>query len=222
MAFEHPFLDGAHHAVVEATGALARWHHWTAQHSLRVMKYAVGLGRAIELDEDLIDEVGVASLLHDIGKTSIPVDILNKPESLSPDEWSLVRAHPQVGAEIAVKLGYSNGIAEMILGHHEHWNGRGYPFGFSGSGIPVGARIITVADVFDALTTPRSYRGPVPARHALDLMSIESGTILDPEIFIAFRALVLKQLESQFLFGVPITPDSGNSGHPAGILGVAV
>ena len=216
MAFEHPYLDGAHHAVVEATGALARWHHWTAQHSLRVMKYAVGLGRAMQLDDDLIDEVGVASLLHDIGKTSIPVDILNKPAALSPDEWSLVRAHPQLGAEIASKLGYSNGIAEMILGHHEHWNGSGYPFGFAGSLIPVGARLITVADVFDALTTPRSYRGPVPPRHALDLMSIESGTILDPEIFVTFRHLVLKQLESQFLFGVPVAPE------PASVLGIAV
>jgi putative nucleotidyltransferase with HDIG domain len=222
VAFEHPYLDGAHHAVVEATGALAKWHHWTAQHSLRVMKYAVGLGRALELDDNLIDEVGVASLLHDIGKTSIPVDVLNKPDTLSPGEWSLVRAHPQVGAEIACKLGYSNGIAEMILGHHEHWNGRGYPFGFAGSTIPLGARLITVADVFDALTTPRSYRGPVPPLHALDLMSIESGTILDPEIFVEFHALVLRQLESGFLFGVPIAPGAGAAGFPADLLGIAV
>src|SRR5688500_7101006 len=104
----------------------------------------------------------------------------------------------------------------MILGHHEHWNGRGYPFGFAGFAIPVGSRVITVADVFDALTTPRSYRGPVPTQHALDLMSIESGTILDPEIFAAFRALVLKQLESQFLFGVPIAQETPD------LLGIAV
>ena len=204
MPYDHPDLAGAPSAAVEATGELAKWHQWTAQHSLRVMKYAVGLGRALDLSDHVVDEIGVASLLHDIGKTSIPVNILNKPGALSPGEWSLVRAHPQLGAEVATKLGYSNGIAEMILGHHEHWNGSGYPFAFSGEDIPIGARIITVADVFDALTTPRSYRGPVPTLNALDMMSIESGTVLDTQLFDAFRELVMRQLESRILFGVQL------------------
>ena len=208
MSFQHPYLDGAHTAAVEATGELAKWHHWTAQHSLRVMKYAVGLGRALELDDQMLDDVGVASLLHDIGKTSIPVAVLNKPGKLSPGEWSLVQAHPQLGAEVAATLGYSNSIVEMILGHHEHWTGTGYPFGFAGSQIPLGARLITVADVFDALTTPRSYRGPLPTEQALDLMSIESGAILDAEIFDAFQAVVRRQLESGFLFGVMVEQET--------------
>lgn len=204
MPFTHPFLIGAPTAAVKATGQLARWHQWTAQHSLRVMQYAVGLGRRLEMDDQAIDEIGVASLLHDVGKTSIPVNVLDKPAALSPGEWSLVRAHPQLGAEIADKLGYSTAISEMILGHHEHWNGSGYPFGAAGTDIPIGARVISVADVFDALTTPRSYRGPMPAENALDLMSIECGTILDATIFQTFRELVLARLESRVLFGVQL------------------
>lgn len=202
MPFQHPFLVGAPTAAMKATGKLARWHQWTAQHSLRVMQYAVGLGRTLQLDNHALDEIGVASLLHDVGKTSVPVQILDKPAALSPGEWTLVRAHPQLGAEIAERLGYSTAISEMILGHHEHWNGSGYPFGAVGTDIPLGARIISVADVFDALTTPRSYRGPMPAENALDLMSIESGTILDTTLFKAFRELVTAQLESRVLFGV--------------------
>lgn len=202
MPFQHPFLVGTPTAAMKATGKLARWHQWTAQHSLRVVQYAVGLGRRLGLDNQTLDEIGVASLLHDVGKTSIPVQILDKPAALSPGEWSLVRAHPQLGAEIADKLGYSTTICEMILGHHEHWNGSGYPFGSVGAATPLGARIISVADVFDALTTPRSYRGAMPAENALDLMSIESGTILDESLFDAFRELVMAQLESRILFGV--------------------
>ena len=199
---QHPFLDGAHFAAVEAAGDLAKWHQWTAEHSLRVMKYAVGLGRALELPEDVLDAIGVASLLHDIGKTAIPVSVLNKPDALSAGEWGLIRAHPQLGAEIAGRLGYTAQIQEMILGHHEHWNGSGYPFAFSGGTIPYGARIICIADVFDALTTPRSYRGAIPPMHALDLMELESGSILDPTLFQAFRDVVMGQLETGYLFGV--------------------
>lgn len=200
MVFQHAFMDGGHESAVEATGALAKWHQWTAEHSLRVMRYAVGLGKAIGLSEDVLDEIGVASLLHDVGKTGIPVTVLDKPAALDADEWVLVRSHPQLGAEIALRLGYSPRIADMILGHHEHWNGSGYPFGFAGETIPLGARVICIADIFDALTTPRSYRGAVPAEHALDMMSIES-TFMDPRLFGAFRNLVLDQLQSRVLSG---------------------
>ena len=203
MPIQHPFLDGAHLVAVEATGDLAKWHQWTAEHSLRVMKYAVGLGRALEAEDHVLDAIGVASLLHDIGKTAIPVSVLNKPGSLTAGEWGLIRAHPQLGAEIAGRLGYGDVIQEMILAHHEHWNGSGYPFGFAGDAIPYGARLICIADVFDALTTPRSYRGAIPPEHALDIMSLESGTIMDPMLFQAFSELVQSQLQSGLLFGVP-------------------
>ena len=199
---QHPFLDGAHFAAIEAAGDLAKWHQWTAEHSLRVMKYAVGLGRALDADEEILDAIGVASLLHDIGKTAIPVSVLNKPASLTAGEWGLIRAHPQLGAEIAARLGYGPQIQEMILGHHEHWNGTGYPFGFTAENIPHGARMICIADIFDALTTPRSYRGALPPEHALDIMEIESGMIMDPTLFAVFKALVLDQLETGYLFGV--------------------
>ena len=204
MQFHSPFLNQADPAAVQATGALARWHQWTAEHSLRVMKYAVGLARSLDLAEETIDAIGVASLLHDIGKTAVPVSVLNKPAALSADEWSLVRTHPQIGAEIAGRLGYGSAVAEMILGHHEHFDGKGYPFGFAGESIPIGARIICISDVFDALTTPRSYRRAVPTENALDMMSLESGSILDPRLYEAFKDLVMRQLESRYLFGVPV------------------
>lgn len=209
MPFQHPYLDGAHNAAVEATGRLAEWHRWTAEHSLRVMRYANALGRALDLGDDELDRIGIASMLHDIGKTAIPVDVLNKPEALSPGEWSLVRAHPQLGAEIADRLGYGSAVSDMISNHHEHWNGSGYPFGVSGDAIPLGARIICVADVFDALTTPRSYRGAVPLEQALDIMSIESGNILDPFLFETFRLRIGLQLYVDWSYPGAAEPTRG-------------
>jgi putative nucleotidyltransferase with HDIG domain len=173
--------------AIEVTSKLAQWHQWTAEHSLRVMRHAVGLAAAAGIDAELVDEIGLASLLHDIGKLSIPLEVLNKPATLSPGEWSLVRAHPQLGAEVAERLGCSPRVVAMIGAHHEHFDGSGYPFNLDGSAIPIGARIICIADIFDALTTPRSYRGALPNAQAIDLMRVQS-MYFDPDLFDVFRA----------------------------------
>ncbi|HSL70602.1 MAG TPA: HD-GYP domain-containing protein, partial [Longimicrobiales bacterium] len=173
-----------------ATQRLPDRHCHTVEHSFRVMGYAVQLAERLELDATLVSEIRVASLLHDIGKQAIPARILNKPDALTPDEWRLIRLHPRIGSGMATSLGYNESVRAMVLHHHEHWDGSGYPTGLQAVDIPVGARVIAMADVFDALTSPRSYRSALDARTALGVMRAEAGTILDPFMFLTFRALV--------------------------------
>lgn len=135
----------------------------------------------------------VAAPLHDIGKIHIPDAVLNKPGRLSDEEFAIMKAHTTAGEELLKhareelgESGYLNTAIEMAAYHHEWWNGRGYPYGISGEEIPLCARIMAVADVFDALASKRCYKGAMPLEKAYAIIREESGTHFDPAVAEAF------------------------------------
>jgi putative nucleotidyltransferase with HDIG domain len=154
------------------------------------MGYACWLARTLRLSTQQIAEIRVASLLHDIGKTALPQALLEKTTSLTQNDWRQIRKHPELGCALARALGYDERIRTLIRHHHEHWDGTGYPYGLQETDTPVGARIIAIADVFDALTSPRSYRVALDAGAALAVMRAETGTVLDPHLFAVFEEIM--------------------------------
>jgi HD-GYP domain-containing protein (c-di-GMP phosphodiesterase class II) len=124
----------------------------------------------------------VAGLLHDIGKIGIPDNVLNKPGQLTGEEWSLVRAHPALGASILAKAPMLSDIIPIVAAHHERFDGRGYPGNAAGENIPLAARILAVADAYDAMTSNRPYRHAMSRQAALDELRSNAGTQFDPNI----------------------------------------
>ena len=136
---------------------------YTAGHSRRVQQLALAIGRELSLSQAELDLLGHAALFHDIGKLAIPDSVLLKPSSLSGDEWALMQRHAEEGARIIDRLGFLNDAVPAIRHHHERWDGAGYPDGLAGEEIPLGARIIHVADALDSMLTNRIYRVARPA-----------------------------------------------------------
>src|SRR5262245_51616922 len=134
--------------------------------------------------------VKMAALLHDIGKLAVPEHILSKPGPLTPEEFQKIRIHPQVGAEIAASVPFPYTVAPLILCHHERWDGKGYPQGLAGEAIPIGARILAVADYFDAVTCDRPYHRAIKYEAAVGLLKHEAGRALDPNLVPRFLALL--------------------------------
>jgi len=154
---------------------------YTRGHSERVTTYAVSLGQILGLNEETIDTLRLASLLHDIGKISVPESVLNKPGQLTDDEWLIIRRHPEVGANIVknIKGQDIDIIAAVVRHHHERFDGKGYPDGLAGEDIPLLARILAVADSYDAMTSRRSYRGELTDKKVLHEIEEGSGTQFD-------------------------------------------
>src|SRR5205085_747625 len=153
----------------------------TAQmHIRRVQVYAAGLARAIGLSAPEVQGIKTAALLHDIGKLAVPEHILSKPGPLTQEEFQKIRIHPQVGAEIIGAVPFPYPVAPIILSHHERWDGNGYPHGLKGEAIPLGARILTIVDYYDAVTTERPYHKALNHDEAVRLITRESGLALDP------------------------------------------
>jgi diguanylate cyclase (GGDEF)-like protein len=173
--------------------------HYTYGHSKKVSDYAVALGEAMNLPQDRIDTIRAAGLLHDIGKVGIPDSTLNKKGTLNDEEWELIKTHPQLGVEILRHVIDLVNCLPVILHHHERYDGTGYPSGLKGTNIPLEARILAVADAFDAITSPRPYREQLSSQHALDELKRCSGAQFDPKIIEIFFKLVapasLKRLE---------------------------
>jgi putative nucleotidyltransferase with HDIG domain len=165
----------------------------TGGHCIRVAHNARAVAAAMGLDEQEQRIVYWAGLLHDLGKTAIPERILLKPERLTEDEWTEMRRHSIVGADLlgAVSPVFSP-IAEGVRSHHERWDGRGYPDGLSGEEIPLVGRIVTVVDVFEALTCVRPYREPATAHEALGQLRTGAGNQFDPALVPIFEALYRK------------------------------
>jgi diguanylate cyclase (GGDEF)-like protein len=183
-------MSDLHLATIEALAlAIDAKDDIDQRQSQRMQAYAGGLARALGMSETEIQGVKTASLLHDIGKLAVPEHILSKPGPLTPEEFQKLRIHPQVGAEIIGGVPFPYPVAPMILYHHERWDGNGYPAGLSGEEIPLGARILSVVDCFDALITERPHQRAVSADAALDLLRQESGTALDPHVVETFAAL---------------------------------
>ena len=162
---------------------------YTNGHSYRVAQYTVMLGKKLGLDEDTLDKYYNIGLLHDIGKISIPDAILTKPGKLTPEEFDIIKSHAQRGYEILKDVKIQDDIADGAHYHHERFDGKGYPAGLSGKDIPQVARIIAVADAFDAMSSTRSYRKKLPLDFIVQEIERCSGTQFDPEVAEAFLEL---------------------------------
>jgi len=154
----------------------------TRAHSERVAHLARRLAAARGLDADEVAAIGEAGRLHDIGKIGVPERVLRKPGPLTAEEWHAMRRHPLIGAHIVAPFEFFARSAAFIRHHHERWDGGGYPDGLVGGAIPLGARIVALADVFDALTSPRPYRAAIPHDAAVTELRKEAGRALDPEL----------------------------------------
>jgi putative nucleotidyltransferase with HDIG domain len=161
----------------------------THGHSERVAELSGRLARSLGTDPSHIRVIARAGLLHDIGKIGIPDAILRKPGSLSDEEWAIMRDHPAVGARIIAAIHSFSEEATVIRHHHERLDGSGYPEGLSGDEIPRGARIVAVADVYDALTSPRPYRRALSSQEALLQIEALSGRVLDGDLVACFLSL---------------------------------
>jgi len=161
--------------------------HETARHSGRVRDYTLLLAERMGLGSAGVhDQLRTGAYFHDVGKIGLPDSILLKGEGLSEDEWKAVRLHPQSGAALVGKMSFLDEAREMVLSHHEKFDGTGYPAGLAGERIPVGARIFAVADVLDALTTVRPYRSASSFREAAEQIAAGRGTHFDPAVVDAF------------------------------------
>jgi diguanylate cyclase (GGDEF)-like protein/putative nucleotidyltransferase with HDIG domain len=169
---------------------------YTAGHSRRVQQLALAIGRELGLSQVELDLLGHAALFHDIGKLAIPDAILLKPASLTQDEWALMQRHAEEGARIIDRLGFLNDAVPAIRHHHERFDGTGYPDRLTGEDIPLGARIIHVADALDSMLTTRIYRAARPAAEALQELRASAGSQFCPRCVGALeRILPLEALE---------------------------
>ena len=144
-------------------------------HCARLAHYATALGRALGLDAETLEALRRGGVLHDVGKIGVPDAILFKAGGLTSDEWQVMREHPVIGERICRPLRSMQGVLPIIRHHHERWNGSGYPDGLAGPAIPLPARILQVADVFDALTATRPYRGPLTPEEAVRVLRQEAA-----------------------------------------------
>ena len=171
----------------------------TGDHTLRVARYSRMIAEELGLPPEECRSIYLAAPLHDIGKVAVPDQVLLKPGRLTEDETAIVRTHAAVGERI---LGDSTSdlmrlAAEIAGHHHERWDGRGYPMRISGDAIPLSARIVAVADVFDAMTTVRPYKAAMPVDEALDCLEAERGGHFDPRCLDAFMAAYARARSSE-------------------------
>jgi diguanylate cyclase (GGDEF)-like protein len=176
-----------HLATIEALARAIDAKDQPAQrHIRRVQMYAAGLARMAGLSASEIQGVKTAALLHDIGKLAVPEHILSKPGPLTQEEFQKIRIHPQIGAEIIAAVPFPYPVAPLILSHHERWDGKGYPNGLAGEEIPIGARILTIVDYYDAVTTERPYHRALSQENAITMLRHEAGRALDPALVETF------------------------------------
>lgn len=181
--------DAYHDAVTMLSIACEGKDEDTGFHVQRVQHYTEALAAKMGLDEKEARHMGVMSILHDVGKLNIPDAILKKPAGLDDAEWQVMRTHAEQGVRILGNNSFYAVAREIAGGHHENWDGSGYPGGLAGEAIPLPARIVKVADVFDALTSRRPYKEPWPVERALALLDEEAGRQFDPTVVAAFREL---------------------------------
>ena len=162
---------------------------YTAGHSERVAETAATMARELGWGAGEVDNLRLAALLHDMGKVGVRECVLDKPGRLTEDEFDQVRQHPSIGAHIVRAIPGCEDIIPVVLHHHERYRGRGYPSDLEGNDIPVAARIVTIADVYDALTTDRSYRPAYPPDEAIAIMKQDAARMFDPKLFEVFLRL---------------------------------
>jgi putative two-component system response regulator len=174
----------------------------TSSHLYRVQHYTEALAIAMGVDNETAAHMGLMSMLHDIGKLAIPDAILKKPDKLTEEEWEVMREHPLNGVRILGNNPFYETAREISAGHHENYDGSGYPHGLRGDDIPLSARIVKLADVFDALTTKRPYKAPWPMETAITHIESHAGIMFDPTIVEKLKGLFidgsLMRIKSEF------------------------
>jgi hypothetical protein len=167
----------------------------TEGHCERVARITVHLARAMEIPDDMLVHIERGALLHDVGKIGVPDGILKKPKALNEGEWEAMRKHPLLAGLMVSKIGFLEPALPILLYHHERFDGRGYPFGLVGDNIPLEARIFSVIDAYDAMTSDRPYRAAMPYEAAMAEIRANSGRQFDPVVVDAFEALLNRRPE---------------------------
>ena len=170
----------------------------TGVHSTRLAEWAIHVGSELGLDEHALVDVETAALLHDIGKIGIPDAILHKPAKLTPEEYELMKRHPEYGWAVLRQIPTFEQASLLTLHHHEGYDGRGYPGGLRGDEIPIGSRIVSVIDAFDAMVSSRPYRQGLPFEEAARRLTAASGTQFDPAVVKIFLPLALVEMSAVF------------------------
>lgn len=181
-------LEDAYRMTLKAlTAALETRDSETHGHSERVVSFSLRLGREMRLSREQMRALEFGALLHDIGKIGVPDAILRKPAALTREEWSKMRLHPLLGQQILQGIEFLEGAARVVAQHHEKWDGTGYPLGLKGSEIDLNARIFSVADAFDVMTSDRVYRAGRTYEVAAAELEQFAGSQFDPQVVAAFR-----------------------------------
>jgi len=185
-------VDGYKGTIKSLATAIDAKDPYTCGHSQRVTAYALLGGNIVSLPRKQLDDLEHAGILHDIGKIGIPDIILRKAASLTDEEWRIIHQHSRIGANILRDVPFLLEARNLVLHHHERYDGKGYPDGLNGNDIPMGARLLAVADTFDTMTTDRAYRGALPVEQALNELERCSGTQFCPLAVEAFVSGFLK------------------------------
>jgi putative nucleotidyltransferase with HDIG domain len=177
--------------------ALQARHVEVFEHSKRVVRVSVRLARQLRLDPVEIGSLALGALLHDIGKIHVPDAILHKPGKLNPDQTLRMRNHPRYGQQILSGLQFLEGASRVVVQHHEKWDGSGYPWGMAGREIDRNARIVAVADAFDAMTSDRIYHAGLTCEAAAAEIRLGAGNHFDPRVVEAFCSIPLHEWNEQ-------------------------
>ncbi|HKV58537.1 MAG TPA: HD domain-containing phosphohydrolase, partial [Ktedonobacteraceae bacterium] len=179
------------------TAAAAARDGETCIHAHRLVELAVATARKLRQNDQGLHMLRLGAILHDIGKIGIPDAILHKPGPLTDEEWKIMRSHPDIGRHILEEIGgVFNQLAEVVVAHHERWDGGGYPMKLAGEAIPLHARILTVVDSFDAMTSRRVYREPMSVEAARAELQRCSGSQFDPRVVAAFLSVLDDQQQA--------------------------
>ena len=189
-------LEATYGTTLEALGsALDTRDIGTESHSRRVHGYALATAKEYGVPQELVRDLAHGVLLHDIGKIGIPDAILLKPGPLTPEEWKVMRTHPEIGKRLIERIPFLRGAIPIVYSHHEKWDGSGYPRGLGGADIPLGARIFAVVDAFDAMTFDRPYSKAIAFEAAQAEIKRCAGTHFDPEVVEAFLRVPAQLLD---------------------------
>ena len=175
--------------------ALRAHDPYTYRHSLRTVRLSLLLGRTCGVSGAALRILGFGAVVHDLGKVLIPGEVLHKSGRLSGDEWDMIRRHPQDGARLLLSADAPAGVIRIVAEHHEWWDGRGYPAGISGGEIDFNARVVAVADAFDAMTSERVYRPAAGFGEAAAELERCAGTQFDPGVVLSFLRISRSQIE---------------------------
>ena len=168
--------------VRQASEEIDRVLPWQAGHGRRTATIAIQIGQAAGFDSDALHQLKLAAFLHDLGLLMLPVHLMKGQDALSPEAYAAVQNHSRLGAQLLEPFSFLREASSFIAHHHERWDGSGYPYGIRGQFIPLGARILSIADAYDAIQVPEVADHPLRNRIALRILRVASGTQFDPEL----------------------------------------